>query len=227
MTNAINKTYGDEKYFDFSTLKISETDTSAPLFRLTVGDIEKTISLTENQFGIADLSQVRLQDAIDAIQVQVNKETEFPATAKVKVGYDPVRQTFTFKTADDTPVAIRSANTANNYLFGLTSVGSNIDSSTGSWGAAVLPNGGYVLGESERRFGVEVKFDEVNNRFTISSGTTGDTSSIEISKASSMAFQLFGLQRGDTPTKVYLRYTTTRHHVSAGNLEGQHHRYQP
>ncbi len=223
MTNAINKAYGDEKYYDFSILKNAETDTTAPLFRLTVGDIEKTISLTENQFDIADLSKVRLQDAIDAIQAQVNKETDFPSA--VTVGYDPVRQSFTFKTADDTEVGIRSANTANNFLFGLTSVSNTIDSSTGSWGAAVLPNGGSVLGESERRFGIEVKFDEINNRFMISSGSTGDTSSIEISKASSMAFQLFGLQRGDEAAKVEtsgtpLRGITSEPAVLKGNTIG-------
>ncbi len=200
MTNAINKAYGDEKYFDFSSLKASENDTSAALFRLKVGETEKVISLTQNQFGIGDLSKVTLQDALKAIQAEIDKETEFPA--EVTVGYDPVRQSFSFKTADDTAVGIRSSNTANNYLFGLTSVENSIDSSTGTWGASVLPNGGYVLGESERRYGIEVKFDEVNNRFTISSGTTGDTSSIEISKASSMANLLFGLQRGDEPAKV-------------------------
>ncbi len=120
ITNAINKAYGDEKYFDFTSLKAAEGDTSAPVFRLKVGDQEKTISLAENRYGIGDLSKVKLDDAIKAMQAQIDKETDFPA--KVTVGYDPVRQSFTFKAADDAVVTIRSATTARNELFGLTNV---------------------------------------------------------------------------------------------------------
>ena len=120
ITNQINKAYGDEKYFDFTSFKAAEGDTSAPVFRLKVGDQEKTIALTENQYGIGDLSKVKLEDAIKALQAQVDKETDFPA--KVTVGYDPVRQSFTFKAADDAQVTIRSATTARNALFGLTNV---------------------------------------------------------------------------------------------------------
>jgi flagellar hook-basal body protein len=223
ITNVINKTYGDERYFDFASLKASETDTAVSLFRLTVGDVENTINLSEKRFGIDDLSKVKLADVIKAVQAEVDQQTDYPSA--VTVGYDPVRQSFTFKTADDTPVSIRSSNTANNFMFGLNSVASKVDSSTGTWGAAVLPNGGYVLGESERRYGIEVKFDETNNRFTISSGTTGDTSSIEISRASSMAHDLFGLQRGDEPAEVEtsgtpLRGITSTPAVLKGNTIG-------
>ncbi len=208
ITNAINKAYGDEKYFDFTSFKAAEGDISAPIFRLKVGDQERTISLAENRFGIGDLSKVKLEDAIKALQAQIDKETGFPAS--VKVGYDPVRQSFTFKASDDAQVSIRSAGTARNELFGLTNVETLVDASTGTWGKAVLPNGSSILNESERRFGIEVKFDEANNVFTISSGTTGDTSSIEISRASAMANALFGLQRYEEPAEVETSATPLR-----------------
>ncbi len=223
ITNQINKAYGDEKYFDFTSFKAAESDTAAPVFRLKVGDQEKTISLAENQSGIGDLSKVKLEDAIKALQAQIDKETDFPA--KVTVGYDPVRQSFTFKAADDANVTIRSATTARNELFGLTNVETSIDASTGTWGAAVLPNGASILNESERRYGVEVKFDEASNIFTISSGTTGDTSSIEISRASAMANALFGFQRYEEPAVVDtsstpLRGITSEPAVLSGNAIG-------
>ncbi len=223
ISNAINKAYGDEKYFDFTSFKAAESDVSAPIFRLKVGDQEKTISLAENRFGIGDLSKVKLEDAVKALQAQVDKETDFPA--KVTVGYDPVRQSFTFKAEDDAEVRIRSASTARNELFGLTNVETVVDASTGTWGKAVLPNGASILNESERRYGVEVKFDEANNVFAISSGTTGDTSSIEISRASAMANALFGFQRYEEPAVVEtsatpLRGITSEPAVLKGNAIG-------
>ncbi|NCV84973.1 MAG: flagellar hook-basal body complex protein, partial [Oxalobacteraceae bacterium] len=223
ITSAINKVYGDQRYFDFTTLKPSEDAVTANLFRLKVGEIEKTISLTQDQFDIADLSKVKLDDAISAMQAVIDKEIDFPA--KVTVGYDPVRQTFTFKAAGDAPVAIRSATLARNELFGLTSVATTVDASTGAWGSVVLPNGIAIIDAADQRYGVEVKFDEANNAFTISSGTTGDTSSIEISKASALAYTLFGLQRSDTPAKIDtsstpLRGITSQPAVMTGNTIG-------
>ncbi len=223
ISNTINKAYGDEKYFDFSSFKAADTDSTAPIFRLKVGDQEKTISLSENRDGIGDLSKVKLEDAIKALQAQVDRETDYPAA--VTVGYDPVRQSFTFKAADDATVNIRSATTARNELFGLSNVETAIDASTGTWGAAVLPNGASILNESERRYGIEVKFDEANNIFTISSGTTGDTSSIEISRSSAMANALFGFQRYEEPAVVDtsstpLRGITSEPAVLAGNAIG-------
>ncbi|MFN5353910.1 MAG: flagellar hook-basal body complex protein, partial [Burkholderiaceae bacterium] len=223
ITNAINKSYGDQRYFDFTTLKPSEDAVTANLFRLKVGAIEKTISLTENLFDIADLSQVKLDEAISAMQAAIDKEIDFPE--KVTVGYDPVRQTFTFKAAGDTSVAIRSATLASNDLFGLTSVAASVDAATGTWGVAVLPNGASIIDSADQRYGVEVKFDEANNSFTIASSTTGDTSSIEISKASAFAYSLFGWQRGDTPVEVDtsatpVRGITSQPAVLSGNTIG-------
>lgn len=223
MTNAINSAYGDQRYFDFGSLKPSETSTTANLFRLKVGSIEKMISLNENQFDIANLSTVKQDEAVKAIQAAIDKETDFPA--KVTVGYDPVRQTFTFKASGDTSVAIRSATTARNDLFGLTAVETAVDATTGSWGAAVLPNGASIVDSSDQRYGVEVRFDEANNTFTISSGSTGDTSSIQISKASALAYSLFGLQRGDEVASVAtsttpLRGITSTPAVLSGNTIG-------
>lgn len=223
MTNAINSAYGDQRYFDFSSLKPSENSTTANLFRLKVGSVEKVISLNQNQFDIANLSTVKQDEAVKAIQAAIDKETDFPAA--VTVGYDPVRQTFTFKASGDTAVAIRSATTARNDLFGLTAVETAVDGTTGSWGAAVLPNGANIIDSSDQRYGVEVRFDEANNTFTISSGSTGDTSSIQISKASALAYSLFGLQRGDTAATVStsatpLRGITSTPAVLSGNTIG-------
>jgi flagellar hook-basal body protein len=208
ITNVINKSYGDQRYFDFTAFKPTEDSNEADMFRLTVGGISKPIVLTEGQFGIKDLSAVTLQDAISAIQAVVDKEVEFPS--HVTVGYDPVRQTFTFKPEDEVDVSIRSYTTSRNELFGLSDVESTIDPDTGTWGKSVLPNGSMVVSAEDQRFGVEVKFDETTGEFTISSGTTGDTSSLSISKASALANYLFGFVQGDTATEVDTSSTPLR-----------------
>jgi flagellar hook-basal body protein len=200
MTNTINKAYGDQRYFDFSSFKPNELATEADIFRITVGDVSKPITLTEGQFGIDSLQTVTLDQAIYALQAVIDKEVEFPSP--VKVGYDPVRQSFTFKTDEDVEVSIRSYTTSKNDLFGLTDVETTVDPATGTWGKSVLPNGVQIVDAEDQRFGVEVKFDETKGVFSISSGTTGDTSSITISKSSALANYLFGFVQGETPTKV-------------------------
>jgi flagellar hook-basal body protein len=219
ITNVINKSYGDQRYFDFTALKPTEDSTEADMFRLTVGGVSKPITLTEGQFGITDLSAVTLEDAISAIQAVVDKEVEFPSA--VTVGYDPVRQTFTFKPDDEFDVSIRSYTTSRNELFGLTDVESTVDPDTGTWGKSILPNGSMIVSSEDQRFGVEVKFDETKGEFTISSGTTGDTSSISISKGSALANYLFGFVQGDTPTEVDTSSTPLRGITStAAELKG-------
>ena len=208
ITNVVNKSYGDERYFDFTAFKPTEDSTEADMFRLTVGGVSKPIVITQGQFGIKDLSAVTLQDAISAIQAVVDKEVEFPSP--VTVGYDPVRQTFTFKPEDEVDVSIRSYTTARNELFGLSDVESTVDPDTGTWGKSVLPNGSLIMSSEDQRYGIEVKFDETTGEFLISSGTTGDTSSISISKSSALANYLFGFVQGDTPTEVDISSTPLR-----------------
>ncbi|MBM3336374.1 MAG: flagellar hook-basal body complex protein, partial [Betaproteobacteria bacterium] len=209
MTNAINKSYGDQRYFDFSSFRASEGSNTANIFRLTVGDISKPISLTEGQFGIkprneddesGGLEEVTLDQAVSALQSVIDKEIEFPA--RITVGYDPVRQSFTFKTNSDLEVSVRSYTTARNDLFGLTDVESSIDPATGTWGKTVLPNGGEIVDSEDQRYGIKVRFDETKGVFSISSGMTGDESSVSISKSSALANFLFGFVQGDTPTRV-------------------------
>ena len=219
ITNVINKSYGDQRYFDFTAFKPTEDSNEADMFRLTVDGISKPIVLTEGQFGIKDLSAISLQDAISALQAVVDKEVEFPSP--VTVGYDPVRQTFTFKPDDEVDVSIRSYTTARNDLFGLSDVESTIDPDTGTWGKTVLPNGGLIMSAEDQRYGVEVKFDETTGEFTISSGTTGDTSSISISKSSALANYLFGFVQGDIATEVDTSSTPLRGITSsAAELKG-------
>ena len=142
-------------------------------------------STTDGIFYFSDLSAVTREDLRAAMQKIVDSFVAGGTTgssryASVKVGYDPVNQTYTFKNDDNLEVYLSAPHLAVKGLMGLTSNESLVDSSTGGYGERVLPNGKLLNQLSEQRYGTIVSYDEATRRFTISSGTTGDTSSVQI-----------------------------------------------
>jgi flagellar hook protein FlgE len=89
LTNAINDAYGDERFFDFTSLKASESSTSVDLFNITVTGADAT-PLSEDTFTVSlsevranadpfygsfsKLSEVRTEEAVTAIQSQINEK---------------------------------------------------------------------------------------------------------------------------------------------------------
>jgi flagellar hook-basal body protein len=57
----------------------------------------------------------------------------------------------------------------------------------------VSPNGGLVRTLATQRYGMNVTFDNVNEQFSFSSGSTGDASSITITDSNSLALSLLGI----------------------------------
>lgn len=210
ISNVINKAYGDQSYFDFTSLANAADPTTADLFTISVaGGIDHTISLTEGEANVGSLSAMTIEQSIAAIQAKV--DSFYPLAAdKVTVGYDPVKQSFTFKPEAEQVITLKSATLVKNELFNLSSTAATVDLATGTYGQTVLPNGAAILDAANQRFGITVAFDEANNNFTISSGTTGDTSSISIANASSLANALFGLQTTNTGTETATSTTPLR-----------------
>ncbi len=235
ITNAINKTYGDERYFDFSLgaltntsdslmkLRVSDpasTDTVADTLDITFTQAEAippaTEAVTDGKGAFVDLSQVTIAEALKAIQYQIDQKalgdpTATPPVAgnsnydSVTVAYDPVQQSFVFKNTVNHEIYV-SADQPTKGLMGLTTTEVLADPDTGAYGEKVIPNGALLVPKDQQRYGTTVTFDENTRRFLISSGTTGDTSSIEIASASANAYTLFGLTKGviatsDTPLR--------------------------
>ena len=65
--------------------------------------------------------------------------------------------------------------------------------------AGFYPNGDEIRTNSEQRYGIKVEFDDTTQTFNISSGTTGDESTVKISDSTPLANLLFGFetQRAD------------------------------
>ncbi len=57
----------------------------------------------------------------------------------------------------------------------------------------VMPNGDLIRAVADQRYGLKVSFDNVNEKFTFSSGTTGDDSSISITASNALAESLLGI----------------------------------
>jgi flagellar hook-basal body protein len=209
ITNAIAKAYGDERYFDFSSLKTTTTATDANLFKVAIVnagqspnadpaqvDGYKTINLTDAEIATAygvgkTMAGITTEQASSLLQ---SKMRDALGDATIRVGYDPVLKSFTFKSNQVGKELVLSSATSNaNDVFKLSTGETRIDTETGAYPADMIPRGDMILGADNQRFGITVSFDDTSRHFQISSGTTGDTSSVQISAASANAKLLFGL----------------------------------
>ncbi len=212
VTNLLNKKFGDEQYFDFSSTgsrSFVVTDT-----KINDGVTTETYPLgTPKQIPIdiasalpANLKKVTIDQAEAAIQAKLDAAINKPAgtnpvTAAVvntlMVKYDYATQGFKFVDAGNT-ITLSSGTdiTKSNDLFGLTSKPVTL-SDAGGYAAKVVPNSGVsVVPLDEQRYGMSMVYDSVNKTFHLMSGTTGDQSSIEITNATgnSLTGTLFGLE---------------------------------
>ncbi len=209
ITNAIAKAYGDERYFDFSSLKATTTATSANLFKVAIvnagqspnvlssaADGYKTIELTDAEIATAygvgkTMAGITTEQASSLLQSKMRTAL---GDATIRVGYDPVLKSFTFKSSQvGKELVLSSATTNANDVFKLSTGETRIDPATGAYPADMIPRGDMILGADNQRFGITVSFDDTSRHFQISSGTTGDTSSVQVSAASANAKLLFGL----------------------------------
>ena len=127
----------------------------------------------------------------------ISRENRF---LNLEVGYNEVDGGFTFKSAQNDQVSILSAQEATeNELFGLGLQPTSVNEETDLYGSGFYPNGNEIRTQSEQRYGIKVDFDDTSKTFNISSGTTGDDSTVKISDSTPLANLLFGFetQRAD------------------------------
>ncbi len=139
-----------------------------------------------------------------------------PLGVNITAKYSPVNLGFTFTQTNSDPSATPLdlgiegvSNSTGTYLpsanstFGLNNTFSTIDPLTGTYVQTdiVAPNGGSILDSSDQRTGITASFDETSQTFSISSGTTGDTSSIKIN-TTLLAQTLLGLNESEVATST-------------------------
>lgn len=195
-TAVLNRKFGDESYFDFSAAGANTFNISSSRISST-STTPVTIALAAGANGITDLSKVTINQAVTAIQAQIDasalKVTSGTTLGNVTVSYDYSTQSFKFLDGTNT-VSLKSG-TTKNEVMGLTTTAVALDE-TGHYSGKVIPNGNVLRAASEQRYGMKITFDSVNKVFKVESGKTGDNSSLAITSVNAAGLALFGLSAG-------------------------------
>jgi flagellar hook-basal body protein len=179
----LNTKFGDERYFDLSTetnrnFKVDFTtggaSTVASIDLGVVFDTEaKRLNATTEQVVAA--IQAKLDSATNVVD---GANTGGIGAGKVNVSYDYAAREFKFlpTISSDT---VKLGSDGSNSLFGTTSTFESV-TANGSYGQTVTPNGELQRVASEQRYGIKVEYDGAQQTFSFSSGTTGDSSRVDV-----------------------------------------------
>jgi len=189
MTSEINRQLGDGRKFDLTSNATYRT------FTVSFNGGDHAISLPSGTFTPTEMA------------TEIQNQLRSSAAARINVSYNYALKQFTFKTADLTDsISLKNTGTNLNALFGLGTSGKEltVDVATGAPGAEVIPQGDFILPKVQQRQGVVVEFvpntaaGSTDGHFTISSGSTGDQSSISVSQISAVATTYLGLDPTST-----------------------------
>jgi flagellar hook-basal body protein len=211
MTQEINRQFGDQRFFDLSSNANRQ-------FRMTFDPNPNDGTSTPKRtidVVIPAKSNYTEQELATEIQSQLRQATG----TQIDVAYSRPEKGFVFTpevtgaamTISNVPASASLTGSAvPNTLFGLNTLSSEFTlDSRGRYTPEVIPNGDEILPTTggQQRFGINVEFlpnteeGGTGGKFTISSGTTGDTSAIRIENMSANAKEFFGFD-GDDPTAV-------------------------
>ena len=194
LTLAMNDTFGDERFFDFSL------DPNDSKFKLTIEDSAGVATEYQIDLGLTgtNVLPAQIKTAIEtqlaAVALPNGAAGETLASA-IEVDYDLSDRTISFRpsaarfdrfVSKMSVVGSTGAVDAENKLLGfaasagsLTPVGSSttIDALKGD---PLVPNGEFRLDPDRQRAGIKVEYRSDERRFVFSSGTTGESSEIDI-----------------------------------------------
>lgn len=224
MTRYLNREFGDQSYFDLSseatrsftiaTSRIitpgTETTNPKPVsipIKLTKADFATALGIEEDA---VDWKKIKAEDMVKAMQAAFSQnETLTNANSELTVSYDYNTRNFKFTDGANTITLSQGTitvdpNTNNgnsekpvpNTLFRLDANTVAVDAN-GFLPKQVLPNGATSIRPlNEQRYGIKVSYDAGSKTFAISSGTTGDKSSIRIivDEPSGLGKSLFGFK---------------------------------
>ena len=211
LTNELNYRFGDERYFDLSTMQTAvaansnkivlaynydakgqgQPDLSIDLSNLKTTKIDGTAAGASDTPAASNPSKVKTSDLVAIVQARLDKAvaayngtTPAPTSPvpSFTVSYDAVSRGFKFKPNSDVTgtLGIKSS-VSTNSIFGLATSLTDLTVADGSYPGMIGPNGDFIQPADQQRYGLKVEFDTVKQNFTISSGTTGDSSTIKVS----------------------------------------------
>lgn len=170
--NQLNVKFGDERYFDLTTdsartFKVNFTTGGST----TVAPVDLSTAFTSDAARLTATTE----QVVDAIQAQLDDTL---GAGEVTASYDYAGREFLFNAASSSDTVTLSSDATNN-LFKTTPTVVAVDSN-GSYGQTVTPNGELQRVANEQRYGIKVSYDGAKQTFSFSSGTTGDTSQVDV-----------------------------------------------
>jgi len=208
------------------TLKYAAADSKATTLSYSdTGVTGVTAPLVETNPAITDTMTTK--QLVAAMQARVDRAVATGATPEVgiKVSFDPVTAGFKLVPSDGiTALTLRGGTTTSttNDLLGLGITNTTL-ATDGSYVTSdtIKPNGNLIRAAADQRYGVKVDFDSVTQKFTVSSGKTGDSSSIALSNVSNFAKSLMGLANNSITTSTSaLRGITSSPAITRGSTIG-------
>jgi flagellar hook-basal body protein len=209
LTNVINERFGDGKNFDFSdsdnqTLKLYRGTDNSQSIELDIPTVLATYTEMTNATAADWDGQVASEPLAFAINSALAASDDF---SNIEVSYSQANQGFRFVQGGSVtdPLYVNGGASANS-VFGVPAEGTFDANDLATLGTVllpldndvsevllrgVLPNGENLIATRDQRSGMTVTYSE--GAFEVSSGTTGDTSSLELTNASELAQNLFGI----------------------------------
>ena len=168
LTNEINRAYGDEKPFNFSTL-------TGPTFSLSLTNANGTV-VNKLAINLSAAGDMRNEDLVREVQNQIDNSSDY--AGKLTVSYDTATQKLVFTPVDGAAKVTVTSDQSTMSLSNPLVQGVN-DSFVGlPLYPSVSTSPFRAL--NDQRYGVKVEYDAVAQSFVFKSGTTGDTSSLNI-----------------------------------------------
>ena len=166
-----------------------------------VGSIQQLNYLDLTRDNLLALAQKKVNQALNARHAEFGKNSDWPDTTNppIVVGFDVATRALTFK-ADPLQLGTDAALPQNRYQtlqvynpnavtndLGIPSVTASQAGTIGTntyWsGSAVLPSGPPLTAIGDQRTGITVSYNKDSRQFVFSSGTTGETSTIKVGRA--------------------------------------------
>ena len=216
MTQEINRQLGDQRYFNV-------TSDANRQFRILFDKDGDDINGTEETSTPLQVVDVFIptgsQYTEESLSTEITRQLREATGTHISVEYNRASKGFVFTPESDssklriTNVPAEASLTGTlvpNSLFGLSTQSTDFTiDSRGRYPAEVIPNGAERLPKDsgQQRYGIVVEFlpnteeGGVGGSFSISSGTTGDSSAIRIENVSDDAKSLFGFDI-DNPSAV-------------------------
>ncbi|MFM9992998.1 MAG: flagellar hook-basal body complex protein [Burkholderiaceae bacterium] len=170
LTHVINRAYGDEKAFNFSSIL-------GTTFTMQLSSSIPTFKPNPLNISLEKTGDMTYEDLVRNVQTQIDLNPDYRQPAVV-ASYDTNLQQLVLKTSGSNKVRISAIpmGIKDDLIQGVNDESLKLRMVPDASASALLTPA------TDQRYGATVEFDPVKNCFVFKSGKTGDQSSIRISK---------------------------------------------